>query len=166
MRVKKSDLSYLGLYTPLSSQHRIVKKPRKKPVYHESAIQQQFMAWLKLRYPIPYQVSFAVPNAAKRSLREGARFKREGVKAGVSDFIMLMPNEKHHALLIEFKSKTGKVTKEQKDFQQIVNFNGYKAVVCRSLEEAMEVVKDYFASWTPVDAAVDRAYIEPAWNEK
>ena len=51
-----------------------------------------------MQYPYVYKTSFAVPNTAKRSLREGARFKREGVKAGVSDYVILYPSGPYRGL--------------------------------------------------------------------
>lgn len=145
MLVKKDDAPFLGLYTPASLQPRIdkPKKPRKKSIFEESVMQQHFVRWLHLQYPYIAKTSFAVPNTARRSLQEGSRFKREGVKAGVSDFIILYPSNGYHGMLIEFKTEKGKVTPEQKEFQNNVIKANYYAIVCRNLDMAMAEVKGY-----------------------
>ena len=135
----------LGLYMPASLKPHVdlPKKPRKKSTFEESVMQQHFVRWLHLKYPYVVKTSFAVPNTARRSLQEGSRFKREGVKAGVSDFIILYPSSGYHGMLIEFKTAKGKMTPEQTEFQDNVRKANYYAITCRSLDIAMAEVTGY-----------------------
>ena len=113
----------------------------KAPIQSESHLQQQCVKWLSFQYS--NLVWFHVPNGGQRNVREAVRFKREGVKAGVADIILLQPNKTQHALCIELKTKIGKQSPEQKEFQKAVEQWNYKYSVCRSLDEFMKVVNDY-----------------------
>lgn len=48
---------------------------------------------------------FAVPNAARRSARNGAYMKDEGMLPGVADLILLKSNRFYGALCVEMKSR-------------------------------------------------------------
>ncbi|CAB4177863.1 VRR-NUC domain containing protein [uncultured Caudovirales phage] len=107
----------------------------------ESHLQQQCVKWLQFQYSS--LVWFHVPNGGQRNIREAVRFKREGVKAGVADIILLRPNKSKHGLLIELKTKSGKQSPDQKEFQKQTEFWNYQYSVCRNLDEFMKCVNDY-----------------------
>ena len=86
---------------------------------------------------------FAVPNGGRRDATTGARLKDEGVLAGVSDLVLLQKRGESGALLIEMKTRTGRQAPTQKEWQQKVEADGYKYVVCRSLDEFIKAVTDY-----------------------
>lgn len=86
---------------------------------------------------------FAVPNAAKRSKSLAAMMKAEGMRAGVSDILCLMPSICYHGLCIEMKIKPNKPTPEQRKFLESAGGQGYKAAVCYSADEAFEVLEKY-----------------------
>lgn len=69
--------------------------------------------------------------------------KSEGVTAGVADVLFLYPNEQYHGLCIEFKTKTGRQQKSQKCFQQSVEAQGYQYAIVRSVDDFIELVKNY-----------------------
>lgn len=50
-------------------------------------------------------------------------------------------------LAIEVKSKTGKLSPEQKDFLQNINQRGGVAFMCRSLEECIELIGPHIRKW-------------------
>jgi len=87
---------------------------------------------------------FAVPNGGHRHPAVGAKMKREGALAGVSDIMLPVAKGKYHGLFVELKRKAGSHTSEaQKEFQALVNDNGYLAVVCRGADEAIETIENY-----------------------
>ena len=88
---------------------------------------------------------FAIPNGGKRNIREAARFKKQGVKAGVSDVVQPLPRGKYCGLYIEMKRSTGQthVTAAQNDFITAMREAGYKAVICHGFEEAKSTIEDY-----------------------
>jgi hypothetical protein len=73
----------------------------------------------------------------------GARRRAEGIVRGVSDLILMLPRKGYHALCIEMKTETGYQSSFQKDWQKIVESNGYRYVVCRSVEQFRDILTDY-----------------------
>lgn len=121
-----------------------IAKQRSKPRHEEHNLQVACVNWFRYQYPIVGKMLIAVGNGGKRDAITGAMLKAEGVLAGVSDLILLIPNNRYHGLLIEMKTKTGRQSAAQKEWQQdIENLNYYKYVVVRSLEEFMNVINDY-----------------------
>lgn len=68
---------------------------------------------------------FAVPNGGSRHVREAHNLKLQGVTAGVSDLVVLLP--KGQAVFVELKSPdgSGRQSPAQRDFEDIVRSMGY-----------------------------------------
>ena len=109
----------------------------------EHNIQVACVRWFSYQYPELQGLLFAVPNGGRRDAVTGAKLKAEGVIAGVSDLMLLVPSKGHGALLIEMKTERGRQTAEQKRWQAIVERMNYKYVVCRSLDEFQRVINEY-----------------------
>ena len=86
---------------------------------------------------------FFVPNGGRRYAVTGAKLKAEWVLPGVSDLILLKSNRFYGALLIETKTKKGVQRESQKEWEAKITADGYKYVVCRSLDDFIKVVTDY-----------------------
>ena len=116
------------------------------PVPTESDEQQALFDWadkLCFRYP-ELALLYHIPNEGKRSKTVGARLKREGMKSGVPDIHLPVPNEKYHSLYIELKRRKGSsTTTEQKVWLQLLCKYGNKAVRCYGWEEAAKVITEY-----------------------
>ena len=69
--------------------------------------------------------------------------KEEGLLPGVADVALMIPNKFHHACFFEFKTKTGRQSDSQKDWQAKITQDGYKYVVVRSVEEFVNEVYKY-----------------------
>ena len=69
---------------------------------------------------------------------------RQGVTPGVPDIIVLLPTKTHHGLLIELKSNSGKTTDKQQQMIERLLAVGYRVEVCKSLDEVILLVRDYF----------------------
>ena len=69
----------------------------------------------------------------------------EGVTPGVSDLILLVARGGYNGLCIEMKTeaKSSKQSETQEAWQKLVEAQGYKYVVCRSLEQFMSVINEY-----------------------
>jgi hypothetical protein len=63
--------------------------------------------------------------------------------AGVSDLLLLVPAGGYHGLCIEMKTAKGRQQPTQKEWQQEVEAQGYRYEVCRSVEQFMDIVRDY-----------------------
>ena len=122
----------------------------------EHNIQAACVRWFGYAHPELRGLLFAIPNGGARSKATAGRLKAEGVVAGVSDLILLVPCcrakitennaaeiEIRHALCIERKKNGGYQSPEQKDWQKKVEGHGYKYAVCRSLDEFIDTVEAY-----------------------
>ena len=109
----------------------------------EHNIQVACVRWFSYQYPELQGLLFAVPNGGRRDAVTGAKLKAEGVIAGVSDLILLVPSCNHGALMIEMKTGKGRQSEEQKRWQTIVERMGYRYVVCRSLDDFIKEIKNY-----------------------
>ena len=116
------------------------RQPRKDD---EHKLQCSMVSWFRLTYPQWRHCLFAVPNGGRRDAVTGAKMKAEGVLAGVSDLILLKRSEEYGALLIETKVKGNYQSQSQKEWQQQIEKEGYKYVVCRSLDEFQNQVTNY-----------------------
>lgn len=65
--------------------------------------------------------------------------KREGVMAGVSDLVALLPDGR--TVLFEVKTAKGKQQDTQKEFQRRSEELGHRYYIVRSLEEFIELEK-------------------------
>lgn len=113
----------------------------------EGKIQAESFTWFWNEYPQYRRLLFHIENENSRSdsnAIQGAMRKAMGVVAGVSDLILLVPTNKHHGLCIEMKDKDGQQRKEQKEWQYLVEAQGYRYEICRSKEQFQEIIKDYF----------------------
>lgn len=112
---------------------------------------------LRSKYPTLWESAFHVPNGGKRPTTtrtkngrvwtynaEGRKMKEMGARAGVSDWIMLVPSGGFHGLIIELKTKGGTLQDTQKKFLDTMTANGYFTAVCWSLDGFMELLNEYF----------------------
>jgi len=120
-------------------------KPRKHPSDDEHRIQCACVQWFRYQHPECRHNLFAVPNGGRRDKTTAAKMKAEGVLAGVADLILLKPNSKYCALLIEMKTRTGRQADTQHEWQRLIERDGYKYVVCRSLEDFIREVDMYLS---------------------
>lgn len=66
---------------------------------------------------------------------EGGKRKQMGVRAGFPDLVLMCPNSHYHYLCVELKTKKGRQSAAQKDYQKLVEKAGGRYAVVRSLEE-------------------------------
>ena len=98
---------------------------------------------LRGKYP-EIALLYAVPNGGSRHPAEAARLKQQGVKAGVPDMCLPVARGGYHGLYIELKRvKGGRVSEQQKQWLSALNGQGYKAVVCKGAEEALDALQKY-----------------------
>lgn len=84
-----------------------------------------------------------IPNGGKRNKAEAARFKAQGVKAGVSDLFLPAAHGGYFGLYIEMKYGKNKPTDQQKEFIADMQQAGYDARVAYSAQEAIEILQKY-----------------------
>lgn len=114
-----------------------------KPRHIESRIQQQCKKWFDIRFNPYKRLLFAVPNGGLRGKREAQIMKAEGITAGVADMILLVPRKGFGSLCIEFKTKTGRQSDNQKSWQHDCEKAGNKYVIIRDLDHFIKEITAY-----------------------
>ena len=86
---------------------------------------------------------FHIPNDGSRNIIEATKLKKMGVKAGVPDLQLIVPNGQVHGLWIELKAQKGKLQPSQKIMIQRLEAQGYMCKVCFGADEAINEIKKY-----------------------
>jgi len=104
----------------------------------DSELQLQSNAFTHLwnNYPELRGRVFTINNNSQNKVK-GAINKALGVIAGVSDMVMLIPNG---VIWIEWKIDTGRQSKQQVQFQSLVEELGMKYYIVRTQEEFISLV--------------------------
>jgi len=117
----------------------------------ESDHQQSLFQWSKLmqgQYP-ELKLLHAIGNGnANRNAIQGARMRREGILAGVSDIMLPVSRKGQHGLYIELKIKGGRLSDSQKWWIEETTKQGYYSTVCYGWVEASETIKRYLEEVT------------------
>jgi hypothetical protein len=122
--------------------------------HEESKIQRACIEWFDYAYPKLRLNLFAIPNGGKRSKFAGGILKAEGMRSGVSDIFLAVSKEINigrepenciydFGLFIEMKTPKGVQQDTQFEFQNAVEAEGYKYVICRSFDEFKKEIENY-----------------------
>jgi len=114
----------------------------------EEHLQIDCINWFDYQYPKLQKLLFAVPNGGSRHKLEAVNLKKQGVRAGVSDLVLLYSNEQYPFLCLELKALNGKQSTEQKEFQKSVESVGGLYVLIRSFDEFKNNIEKYFNNST------------------
>jgi hypothetical protein len=102
-----------------------------------------YFDWLAIQYPAVHKVTFHVANEGKRSWAHGKDMKKAGLKAGVSDIIMLYPSGGYHGACIEVKTKSKKPDSNQMEFLHNTEVNGFYSDWFDNIDDLMAHTKQY-----------------------
>ena len=86
---------------------------------------------------------YAIPNAARRSPRQGAWMKAEGMKAGVPDVHLPVARGPYIGLWIELKAGNNKPTQQQALRIAALREAGHRCEICYSWDAARSVIEEY-----------------------
>ena len=88
---------------------------------------------------------YHTPNGGVRPRATAARLKLEGVRAGVPDICLPVPDKGYHGLYIEMKKRdrSNHPTREQMNWIEMLSDQGYRATVCYGADEAIEEISKY-----------------------
>ena len=111
--------------------------------HDEEQLQVACVRWFRLQYPKLSALFYHIPNEGKRTIQAGARAKAAGIVSGAPDLKLDVARHGYSTMDIELKTKTGKQSPNQKEWQNVAESNGHLYVVCRSLEEVMAKVNEY-----------------------
>ena len=130
-------------------------------------MQQGAVKWFNLQYPQYRGLLVHIPNEGRRTIKVingrpvcigGAKLKAEGLVKGAADLVLFIPNKYFHGLCLEtkvelFDYSSGKEKKtktyqspEQKEWQALVESQGYRYEVYRNIDEFRKIVLEYLDS--------------------
>ena len=109
----------------------------------ESREQQVVVKYFRLTYPQYKKNLSSFANQGKRTLRNGARMKAEGMTRGYPDFAIYVARGGFFGLFVEMKTPKGTVEKEQKEIHEALRAEGYAVVVKRGVDEAIKEIDNY-----------------------
>ena len=88
---------------------------------------------------------FSVPNElgghGKAAMLRTARLKRIGLRPGVADLVVMLPGGK--VVFVEVKTKTGRQSENQKDFQEKCFDLGFAYHLVRSVEDVQNCLHQH-----------------------
>lgn len=109
----------------------------------EDSLQKSCVQWFSLQYREYAKLLHHSPNGGKRNAIEAAKFKAMGVRAGFPDLALYIARQGYHGLFIELKTAKGRQSDHQKYYQCVLEEQGYRYEVVRSLEEFQNLINDY-----------------------
>ena len=115
-----------------------------------SRIQKACVKWFRYQHSDIKDLLFSIPNGiplANQNVRTKIynKLKEEGLQPGVPDLFLSVGNSLYNGLYIEIKSKTDRLRKVQADMIRELESENYKCIIVRSLDEFMEVIKEYLS---------------------
>lgn len=121
-------------------------KQERRRKQNEARLQAQCFQWCWNTFPQTRRLLFHVENERSDGNKiDGARRVAMGLVAGVSDLILLIPRGEYHGLCIEMKTLTGSQKEKQKTWQMLVESQGYKYCLCRSLAQFQQIINEYLS---------------------
>lgn len=110
----------------------------------ESKTQTACVRWFRYQYPQYAKLLISVPNGVATTATQGRILKAEGMVAGASDLLLLLPNKSHPYLCIELKTDKGRQSDAQKAWQTSVQEHAFaRYAIVRSVEEFISLITDY-----------------------
>ena len=97
-----------------------------------------------LRYQFPHVLAFHCPNGGSRNAIEGAKLKRMGVLAGVSDILIF---HRCRMCAIELKIKPNLPTPKQKEFGDKWVKEGGKFFVAFDILQAKKIIDEFLNNY-------------------
>jgi hypothetical protein len=113
----------------------------------EHVEQVALMQWWALackQFGVSEQLLFAIPNGGFRHISVAKALKAEGVRSGVPDLFLAVPNKDYCGLFIEMKkAKGGRASDNQKSIMQLLVGRGYSAAICHGCLAAKQCIEQY-----------------------
>lgn len=116
-----------------------------KPTEHQECV--AFYDWAIHNHLVRDYI-IHIPNEGRRTFNSGRKLKLIGLRAGVPDYFIAIPNGKHHGLFLEMKrqglEKQAKRENQLAWIERLIE-NGYYACMAYGADQAIAVVNDYLA---------------------
>lgn len=113
----------------------------------EHEMQKKLLEWCKessVEYPGLNRIVHIANEGKRGGKKIGAMRSKGPNNKGFPDLFLPFPSNEYHGLFIELKTKTGKLSDDQKGWLCYLSGMGYRATVCRSLEAAQGEIVGYY----------------------
>lgn len=122
-----------------------LKRTRRRSTPWEHIEQCHLISWVdrQIKQMPALKLLHASFNPGRLPIQMGRKMKREGARPGFPDISLPVPRQGFHGLFIEMKSKTGRLSPDQKVVFALLKEEGNQVVVCRSWEEATKALTEY-----------------------
>jgi len=102
------------------------------------------MQWAQYQRDPRVALLFHIPNGGIRNIATAKRLKTLGVRAGVPDLFLPVPNATYHGLWIELKRRRGGVISAlQLEWIEALRKQGYLVIVAKGAGEAIDAITAY-----------------------
>lgn len=132
----------------------------KRRTPHEAREQEALIEYARMALGPVGHLLIHIPNGGSRKNEiEGARLKRQGVRPGVSDLFLPVARGGWFGLWIEMKAAPphdAPVTPAQREWIDEMRRQGYRAEVCRGVDEGIALLKEYLAMESTEGVSRDR----------
>ena len=112
------------------------KEARMAERINERELQHQCVEWFRCNHPDC--VLFSVPNEAAHKRINW--FTYTGLLRGAADLVLVLPGK---VVFVEMKTRYGRQSDEQVEFERKCNELGVVYVLCRNLEQFIEAVESH-----------------------
>jgi hypothetical protein len=139
-----------------------VKNPHDKPIkmrigISEDRLQENCVHWFDLQYARFIYLMFHIANGGKRDAKEAMKFKRMGVRRGVADLFLSIPNSEYHGLYLELKVGDNTQTENQIMFMRWAQSMKYNYIVIRTIEQFIDAIQEHMKK---------TAWFKPTWTDQ
>jgi len=125
------------------TQKRLQERAQNPLESEEQAALFEWAALSEKRMP-ELRMMYHIPNGGLRNKVVAVRLTAQGVRRGVPDICLPVARGEMHGLYIELKRrKSGRTTAEQDDWIELLQAQGYAAIVCRGCNEAIAAIERY-----------------------
>ena len=131
----------------------------------EQLLQESFVRYIQLRYP---NTRFCASlGGIRTSMTQAIKAKKGGYVRGFPDMQIMVAKGGFFGLFIEFKTEKGRVSSYQKQWLDDLNKEGYCAVVCKGINDAIETL-DLYMSFKETTRSKDdlKQMCEKKWERK
>jgi hypothetical protein len=113
------------------------------------AVIQWWAAVHHIKYALPLEALFAIPNGGSRDPITGSRLKAEGVRPGMPDLMLAVRLGYRAGLFIEMKAGKNDLSDAQTSVSKHLIGQGYCFATAWSSEEAIKHIEDYLGDYPP-----------------
>lgn len=140
---------------------KAIQREDSNPKPYERIEQAIALLWLECTAPEAFALTTANPMGGYRPHGAGGQIRGEGAKHGYPDLLMDMPRQGYHGLRVEMKkyAVSAMPTSDQHEWLTKLSAQGYRAVLCRGHQAAIQVFSTYLS--IPVPAF---AHDLPGWT--